>query len=203
MQGFNQNGRDRGTGLFVAVDQGFEGLQIVVGEIIKPGHHGLKTLVVLGLTGGGDRRERAAMEAGCCREDHRLFDAAPLMAVLARQLDRGLIGFGAGIAEEDAVGTAVAHQPAGQLFLFRNPIEVGHMLEPSQLLAQSPLHGPVAVAQGAGGNASNSIQVAPPLGVLDPAALSLGQSQRETAVGVHDGGGMGAGGLEPPRPVAG
>ena len=109
MQGFNQNSRDRGTGLFVAVDQGFESFQIVVREVIKPGHHGLKTLVVLGLTGGGDRRERAAMEAGCCREDHGLFDAAALMSVFAGQLDRGFIGFGSGIAEEDAVGTAVAH----------------------------------------------------------------------------------------------
>ena len=125
------------------------------------------------------------------------------MAVFARQLDRGFIGFGAGIAEEDAVGTAVVHQPAGQLLLFRNLIEVGHVLETSQLIAQSPLHGPVAVAQGAGGNASNGIQVAPPLGVLDPATLPLGQSQREPAVGVHHSGGMGAGGLEPPRPVAG
>ena len=77
MQGFNQNGCDRGAGLFVAVDQGFEGLQIVVWEVIKPGYHGLKTLVVFGLTRGGDRRERAAMEAGCCREDHGLFYAAP------------------------------------------------------------------------------------------------------------------------------
>ena len=143
------------------------------------------------------------MKAGCCREDHGLFDAAPLMSVFAGQLDRGFIGFGSGITEEDAVGTAVVHQPAGQLFLFWNLIEVRNVLEASQLLAQSPLHGSVAVAKGAGGDASDGIQVAPPLGVLDPAAFPFGQSQRETAVGVHHSGWMGAGGLEPPRPVAG
>ena len=69
------------------------------------------------------------------------------MAVFAGQLDGGFVGFGAGIAEENAVGTAVVHQPAGQLLLFRNGDRGSRRAGASELLAQSLRASPVAVAQ--------------------------------------------------------
>ena len=159
--------------------------------------------MIFGLTGGGDSSEGAAVEAGCRRENHGLLDASALMAVFAGQFDRGFVGFRAGIAEKNAVGTAVVHQPAGELLLFRNPIEIRDVLKASELFAQSLIHRSVAVAQCAGRDTSDRIEVSATLCVFDPAALPFGQSQRETAVGVHHSGWMGAGGLEPPRPVAG
>ena len=74
------------------------------------------------------------MEAGAGREDQRLADAAAAVAVLAGQLDGGLIGLGAGVAEEHLVAAAVGGNPAGQLLLLANGIQVRHVLQLAQLL---------------------------------------------------------------------
>ena len=123
--------------------------------------------------------------------------------MLTGQLDGGFVRFCPGIAEEDAVGAAVADQPTGQLFLLGDSIEIGDVLKAAKLPFKAAAHGPVAVPQGVGGDASDSIEVATTAIVPDPATPPAHQREREAVVSVHHRIGMGAGGLEPPRPVAG
>ncbi len=67
----------------------------------------LVAFLVLGLRGGGDRGQGAAVEAAAEGDDHALLRRAALRAgPLAHQLDRRLVGLGAGIAQEHALGEA-------------------------------------------------------------------------------------------------
>ena len=125
------------------------------------------------------------------------------MAVLSSELDGRFIGFSAGVAEKNAVSTAVLHQPGGQSVLLGNPIEVGNVLETAELTTEAAAQGTVAMAKGVGGNACNGIEMASALVIPDPATTSPHQGEGEAVVGVHHRLWMGAGGLEPPRPVAG
>ncbi len=125
------------------------------------------------------------METGLGREDQRPLDPAHLMAVLAGQLDGGLIGFGAGIAEEDAVGAAAPNDPAGQFLLLGDPVEVGDVLKPAQLFAQGPAHHSVAVAEGAGGDPGHAVEVATPVLVTDPHPPAFDELERQAGIGVH------------------
>ena len=69
--------------------------------------------------------------------------------------------------------------------------------------AEAAPKGTVAVAKGVGGDAGNGIEIAMTLVIPDPASATLHKREREAVVGVHHRLWMGAGGLEPPRPVAG
>ena len=190
LQGLQQHRRHpRPLGLAVA-QQHLEGGRVVVGEVAEALHHRLKALVVLRLAGGGDGRQGAAVEAGLGREDQwaalgAAIDAAHHVAVLAGQLDRRLIGLGAGIAEEDLVGAAVGGDPGRQLLLLRDPVEVGHVLQPPQLARQRPPHHRAAVAEGADGDAGHAIEIALALAVPQPDAAAAHQLDREAPVGVH------------------
>jgi hypothetical protein len=106
LQGFQEHCRHPGTVGFSGGEQGLEGRRVVVGEVAEPLHHRLEALVVFGLAGGGHGGEGAAVEAGVGREDEGLGDAAHHVAMLAGQLDGGLVGFRPGIAEEHPIGTA-------------------------------------------------------------------------------------------------
>ena len=68
----------------------------------KPRGQGLERLLLLGLAGRGERRERAAVE-GAVRADHVVaVGTAVGLAVPAGELDRALVGLGARVGEEDA-----------------------------------------------------------------------------------------------------
>ena len=126
------------------------------------------------------------MKTGRCRQDDRAFDAQALMAVLASQLDGRFIGLSTGVAEKNAIGAAVVDEPAGQLFLLWELIQVGNVLQSIQLILQRTTHHPVAVAQRASGDSCHRVQISMPLIVAKPTAASTDQSQWITVVGAHD-----------------
>ena len=102
---------------------------VVVIEVGKAIGQGFKAAVIFRLACGGYGCQGAPMEAGSGGQDQWLVDATAVVAVLAGQLDGGLIGFGAGVAEEHLIAAAVGRNPARQLFLFTNAIQVGNVLQ--------------------------------------------------------------------------
>ena len=109
------------------------------------------------------------------------------------QLDRRLIGFSPGVAEEDAVGTAVVDKPAGQFLLLGDPIQIRHVLKRLQLAAEAAAHGPIAVAKRVGRDAGDGIQIATslviPTQLCTAGCVGIGYAYHRLW--------MGAGGLNP------
>ena len=85
----------------------------------------------------------------------------------------------------------------GEFFLLGNSIEVRDMLQASQLSVKGSPQSWITVPKGAGGDASDRVEVATTVVVLHPTAATFVQGEWEPRVGSHDCGGMGAGGLEP------
>ena len=79
------------------VDQPRHGVEIAERGVDEAGHQRPEALVVFRLSGGGDRAHRAAVEAALERDD---LVAAFGGVVQPGELDRRLVGLGAGIAEE-------------------------------------------------------------------------------------------------------
>jgi hypothetical protein len=126
LEGFQQHGH---SSVAVLLQRGLKAADVVVIEVGKTIGQGFKAAVVFRLACGGDGRQGAAMEAGSGGQDQWLVDATAAVAVLAGQLDGGLIGFGAGVAEEHLIAAAVGRNPARQLFLLTDAIQVGNVLQ--------------------------------------------------------------------------
>jgi hypothetical protein len=71
--------------------------------------HRAEALAVLGLAGDRHRRHRPAVEAAVGRDDRRALGlAGDHLLVAAHQLERGLVGLAARVAEVDAIGERCA-----------------------------------------------------------------------------------------------
>ena len=188
LQGLKQHGGHPGTAGLALRQQTFKCGRVVVGEVAEALHHRLEALVVLGLAGGGDRGQGAAVEAGLGGEDQGPLlraDATHQLAMLAGQLDGRLIGLSAGIAEEHPVEAAAGRDRLRQLLLFRDPVQIGHVLQPAQLAVEGLAQTRVAVAQGAHGDAGHAVEVAAAVLIPHPHTLSSHQLHREAGIGVH------------------
>ncbi len=69
------------------------------------------------------------MEGVQRRDNHRLLHLPHTVRILPRELDGGLIGLGAAVAEEDLVGTGIRHQPRGQLSLLGDEVQVRAVMQ--------------------------------------------------------------------------
>ena len=90
------------------------------------------------VSGGGNRRQRAAVERAFEGDDAIALRLALAGLIMARHLDRALDRLGAGILEEHGVGKGRRAQSVGEPFAFRDAIEVGDVPEFLRLLARSP-----------------------------------------------------------------
>ena len=100
---------------------------VVEADELDAGNDGRKGLAVLGLVGGGDGAEGAAVEALLEGEElgaDLLAFAAQQAGVGARQLERALPGFGAGVGEEDAVEAGALGEAQRELGLALVVVEV-------------------------------------------------------------------------------
>mmetsp|Transcript_5032 Transcript_5032/g.14290 ORF Transcript_5032/g.14290 Transcript_5032/m.14290 type:complete len:383 (+) Transcript_5032:116-1264(+) len=141
------------------LDLGLEGLDVVVGDVLKARDH-LPSVseagMVLRLSGGRKSGQGAAMEGLDGRNDDGTIDAA-IVGVLPGQLDGTFVGLGPAVAEEDLVGAGVIGEPSGQLSLLRVEVEVGNVMELFHLGRNGGGQLGVAVAEGAGGNSRDKI----------------------------------------------
>jgi hypothetical protein len=102
------------------------GLDVVQGDAHESGDQGLESDLHLLVARGGQGREGAPVESLVHHDDRRAFD--PLaVAVEPRELDRRLVGFAAGIAEENRVHTADLCELFRRTFLLGNLVEIGGM----------------------------------------------------------------------------
>ncbi len=88
------------------VERGGEHVDVGERDLTEPGRQRLKRLLLLGLTGRGERRERAPVKRAVRGHDVVALGPAVRLAVPARELDRGLVGLGARVAEEHAAAAA-------------------------------------------------------------------------------------------------
>ena len=90
------------------VERRLERLDRGVDEL-HAGHHRQERLLHVGLAGEGERAHRAAVEGvGQGQDAGTRRSAVPRGAVQARELERGLVGLGSGVAEVHAAGIAGA-----------------------------------------------------------------------------------------------
>ena len=163
---------------------GLEGLNVVVRDVLKTGDH-LPTVreagVVLGLAGGRQGRQGTAMEGLDGRNDDGTVDAA-IVGMLPCQLDGTLVGLGAAVAEEDLVGAGVVGEPGGELGLLGVEVEVGYVMELLHLGGNGGGQLGIVVAEGAGGNSGDKVQVFLAVGSVDVAPLAGDQGDGIAAV---------------------
>jgi hypothetical protein len=76
-----------------------QGFEVVVRHAREALHQRLEAGLYLAITGGAQGGERAAVKTAVGHHHRRHADAAPV-AVFAGNLDRRLVGLGAGVAEE-------------------------------------------------------------------------------------------------------
>jgi hypothetical protein len=122
----------------------------------KAGHEGFEALVILGLAGGGHGGEGAPVE-GIAHGDN--FVAAVGRAPLAGELEEGLVGLGAGVAEEDLAAEGEVRELAGEPGLDLVVEEVGDVHQGGGLLLDGGDDGGVAVAGVADGDAGHEVEV--------------------------------------------
>ncbi len=144
----------------------------------------LVAFLVLRLGGSGDRGQGAAMEAATEGHNETLLRAPALCAgPLANQLDRHFIGFGAGIAQEHALGEARdVHQLLCQM---QRRLAVEHVAGVPQLvglLEQGSLQIRVVVAQAAHRDAGGQVDELATLRIPKSGALAALQHQLARAI---------------------
>src|SRR6478735_4152083 len=168
------------------VDRGLERGHVVVRDEGDVAREGLERLAVGSLGREGQRAHGATVERALGRDE-------PGAAGPAGELERGLVGLGAGVAEEDArvVGPAEeADEALRQGDLRLGGEEVGDVAEGAELGGDGLDEGGVGVAEGVDGDAAEQVDVLLAVGVPHVRTLPAGERQHRRAEGVHDRAGV-------------
>ena len=99
------------------------------------------------------------------------FDAL-FVAGETRDLDRGFVRLGTGIAEEHAIHAAELAQAASKIFLLRHLVEVGGVQKRAGLFRQRAGDRRVCVAQATHGEAGQTVQIAFAVGIVQIGAVA-------------------------------
>ncbi len=180
----------------VRADRLLHRFDVAMRHLVEAVHRRAEAFEIFGRAGGGERRQRAAMEGAFEGDDAVAFGMALGGVVLARDLDHAFHRLGAGIAEEDEVGKALLAQPRGELLAVGAPKQVRHVPEPGRLLLQRLDQMRVRMTQRVDGDARGEVEIALAIGCDQPGALTAlegevgpgedGEQVRRGAVG-HDG----------------
>ncbi|MCW0462677.1 hypothetical protein NB717_003745 [Xanthomonas sacchari] len=139
----------------------------------------LVAFLVLGLRGGGHRGQGAAVETAAESDDHPPLRRPALGGgPLAHQLDRRLVGLGAGIAQVRLLREARGHHQF--LDQAQRRLAIEHVAGVPQLVGlfeQRRLQVRIVVAEPAHGDAGGQVDVVAPLAVPHPRALAALQHQ--------------------------
>ena len=128
---------------------------------------------------------------GVLEHHHFGLGDALVMAELARDLERSLVGFQTGVAEEHVLHAGDLDQLGSQHFLAGHVVVVGAVDHLAHLFLQGGDQLGVRVAQGVDGNAAQTVQVLLAVHVPHAAASAMRHRDRQAAVSVHDVGGCG------------
>ena len=118
-------------------------------------------------------------------DDLRLFCTALRFAVLSRDLERRLIGFGAAVAEKHSVEPGSLTETVRQFDLLRAPVEIGYMDQLFRLLCHRLCNLRRRMAQTVYGDPRHEIEIFISVDIGDPRAVSFCKYQIITAVCIH------------------
>ena len=162
----------------VVVDELRHRIEIAVGGVLEAGKHRPQALVVFRLGGGGDGAERAAVEAAAEGDDLVLH----AVGAEANELDRRLVGLGAGIAEERLSAEAPLGEEPGPFPLGLGVPGVGDMDQPRDLLLHCLDDRRRAMAEEVAAPAREEIEILTPLGIPDLRSHAAFEADREPPV---------------------
>ena len=123
-----------GAGL--GADRGLEGRPVVEGHLVEAFDLGAEAVDVFLLAAGRDRGQRPPVERALEGDDAELLGVTAGRLILARHLDGGLVGLGAGIGEEHDFGEGVLDQPVRQALAAGNAVKVRRVPKLRPLLVQ-------------------------------------------------------------------
>ena len=135
-----------GNHVAIVLRDAAHGFNILVRHTDEALHQGLEAGLGLAVAGCRQGRHGAAVKRALHDDDVRQLHAL-VVAVHARELDRGLVGLTARVAEEHLVHTGGLRDTVGELLLQRNAIEVGGVDELARLFGNGLDQSRVSVAQ--------------------------------------------------------
>ncbi len=100
------------------------GLEVAEGKVVEAVDLRAEAFEILLIAGGGERRQRAAVEGALECNDAPALRRARHIVIAARSLDGAFAGLGARIAEEHAVGKSRCNKALSQRFLPGDAIQV-------------------------------------------------------------------------------
>ena len=149
----------------------------------EAGHQRLKALMVFLLAGRTQRRERASVERAERREDLEAA-AANVAAPSPRELDRGFVGLGARVAEENFPVAEMIREPLGQSRHRLGVEDVGDVRELFGLLLDRAHDARISMAEAGHGEPAEKIQVAVAVGVIEIGACAAHERERQASVDI-------------------
>ncbi len=159
LDGLDEDGADVGSG--AGAEFGAEVFDVVEADEVDVGHDGREGGAVGKLLGGGDRAHGAAVEAVLEGKEAGAECAAVGVGrhgMGAGELERGLPGLGAAVAEEDAVEAADLGEAEGKLGGALVEEEVRGMEELARLGDEGLLDDGVSVAEGRDADAAEQVE---------------------------------------------
>jgi len=180
LDGFDQHGND------VAIQLGdvLDVVDVVVGHAQETCNQRLKACLDFTIAGGAQGGQRTAVEAAFGNDDLRFLDAL-VVAVQTGNFDRCLVGFRAGIAEENPVHFGQFAEFVCQHFLLWNTVDIGAVHQQMRLFGDGLGNGWVSMAQTAYCDAAERVQILVAVAVPQIAALSPVDGDGKAIVGVH------------------
>src|SRR5580693_533959 len=165
----------------VVADRGSQRVDVAVGHVRDVARQRLKWRLLGRLTGQRQRAHRPAVETFLCGDKFRA-------AGEPGQLERQLVGLGAGVAEKHS-GLGVGTQQGDQFFGQRDPgfggIQIGRVAQRRHLVRDGLDDGRVAMAEYVDRDAAEQVQVALAVHVGDRGTVTAGQSHRRGGVVIH------------------
>ena len=142
----------------------------------------------LGLIGGADRAERAAVEGVAEGDDAEALGMAVRVVEAAARLDRAFERFGTRVGEEDGVGEGKADEALGEAGLCGHLIQVAGVHQRARLARDGRDQMRVSVAEAIGGDARREIEPAAAVRVEQIRALAAHRRDFGTGIDGHEGG---------------
>ncbi len=167
LNGFEEDGDG------VLVEGGFEGGDVVKGEMGEAFEERAEAGFDLFLSGGGDAAEGSAVEAIVEGDDAAAWGAVGFwgeVAEFASEFEEGLVGFCAGVAEEAFAGRFHDgfDEEAAEFALAADLVPVGAVDEAVALLGEGGGDGRGAVAERADGDAAAEVEELAAIFVVEP-----------------------------------
>ena len=140
-------------------DRRLDRIEVGHRDLVEAVDLGAEAVEIFGLAAGGDHRQRPAMERAFEGERAIALGMAVDRMAPARHLDRGLVGLGARIGEENEIGEGGVGEAARKALPFRILVEVRNVPQLRTLIRQGFDEVGMGVADRGHGDARAEIEI--------------------------------------------